>query len=334
MLRSARAFAVLVVATAAPISAATCEPRYAWRSTPYPVTAQTLARRIEPPPGFERAAVEAGGFAEWLRGLPLKPAGTPVLLHTGGPKLRQDVHVAVIDIDVGTRDLQQCADAAMRLRAEWLFAVGQPQAIAFNATGSGQPITYSRWSAGERPRISEPSLSWSRSARPDTGYASFRRYMDVVFAYAGTYSLERELASIGLADLAAGDLFIKAGFPGHAVLVVDVVESRTTGETLPAVAELHARTGDARAEEPAKRGRLALVSARIRRAAGYAGVGVPAREPQALALIGRCRDHSAPSFFSASIAAGCWGSTSSARRYSKMARSLSPFLLKTSPRLT
>lgn len=45
-----------------------------------------------------------------------------------------------------------------------------------------------------------------------------------------TYSLERELASVGLADLAAGDLFIKGSFPGHAVLVVDVVESRTTGE--------------------------------------------------------------------------------------------------------
>jgi hypothetical protein len=40
-----------------------------------------------------------------------------VLLYNGAPKFRQDVHAAVIDIDVGTRDLQQCADATMRLRA-------------------------------------------------------------------------------------------------------------------------------------------------------------------------------------------------------------------------
>ena len=31
-------------------------------------------------------------------------------------------------------------------------------------------------------------------------------------------------------ELAAGDLFIKGGFPGHAVLVADVAESRATGE--------------------------------------------------------------------------------------------------------
>ena len=33
-----------------------------------------------------------------------------------------------------------------------------------------------------------------------------------------------------MAELAAGDLFIKGGFPGHAVLVADVVENRATGE--------------------------------------------------------------------------------------------------------
>ena len=54
--------------------------------------------------------------------------------------------------------------------------------------------------------------------------------MDVVFTWAGTYSLERELAPKPVAELAAGDLFIKGGFPGHAVLVADVVENRATGE--------------------------------------------------------------------------------------------------------
>ena len=201
---------------------------YRWpRSAP---AADTLASRIAPPPGFERVMAEPGSFAAWLRGLPLKPAGAPVLLHTGAPKARQDVHVAVVDIDVGTRDLQQCADAIMRLRAEWLFAADRAREIAFNDTGSAKPIAFARWAAGERPRISGRSLSWSRSAAPDAGYASFRRYMDVVFAWAGTYSLERELKPAALADIAAGDVFIKGGFPGHAVLVADVVENRATGE--------------------------------------------------------------------------------------------------------
>jgi len=199
----------------------------------WPISAprvETLASRVAPPPGFERVAAERGSFAAWLRGLPLKASGTPVLLHTGAQKLRQDVHVAVVDIDVGTRDLQQCADAVMRLRAEWLFAVGRTQEIAFDDTGSAKPIAFSRWAAGERPRPSGNALAWSRSAAPDASYASFRRYMDTVFTWAGTHSLERELASVPVADIAPGDLFIKGGFPGHAVLVADVAKS-AAGET-------------------------------------------------------------------------------------------------------
>jgi hypothetical protein len=174
--------------------------------------------------------VPEGSFAAWLRGLPVKSAGAPVLLHTGAPKFRQDVHVAVVDIDVGSKDLQQCADAAMRLRAEWQFAAGRARDIAFNDTGAAKPIAFTRWAAGERPRPSGRSLAWSRSAAPDAGYASFRRYMDTVFAWAGTYSLERELPAVPVAQLQAGDLFIKGGFPGHAVLVADVVHSTDGGE--------------------------------------------------------------------------------------------------------
>ena len=94
----------------------------------------TLANRIPPPPGFERIPVTDGSFAAWLRGLPMRPDGAPVLTHTGKPKWRQDVHAAVVDIDVGSRDLQQCADAIMRLRAEWLYSAGRDGDIAFNDT--------------------------------------------------------------------------------------------------------------------------------------------------------------------------------------------------------
>lgn len=181
-------------------------PSYAWhRSGDPPVAlAETLAGRIDPPPGFTRVAVQAGSFGEWLRGLPLKPAGAPVLLHTGAPKWRQDVHAAVVDIDTGPRDLQQCADAIMRLRAEWLWSLGRRSEIAFNDTD------------GSRRRFSSTGGS---------DYASFRKYMDRVFAYAGTYSLERELKPVVAADVAIGDVFIKGGFPGHAVLVADMAVS-------------------------------------------------------------------------------------------------------------
>src|SRR5262245_24806779 len=206
------------------------EPRYAWPAAQAHAGRDTLAQRIAPPTGFDRRPVPPDSFAAWLRDLPLKSAGAPVLLYTGAPKFRQDVHAAVVDIDVGTRDLQQCADAAMRLRAEWLYAMQRPSEIAFNDTGSGQPIAFTRWAAGDRPRPSGRTLAWSRGAAPDGSYASFRRYMDTVFTWAGTHSLERQLAAVPTDAIAAGDLFIKGGFPGHAVLVADVAKS-PAGET-------------------------------------------------------------------------------------------------------
>src|SRR5438876_11973280 len=91
--RPARTFAVAFVAIAAGLASAVAEPGYAWRGASVTPAAETLAQRIAPPPGFERPAATPASFAAWLRGLPLKPPGSPVLLYTGAPKFRQDVHV-------------------------------------------------------------------------------------------------------------------------------------------------------------------------------------------------------------------------------------------------
>jgi hypothetical protein len=52
-----------------------------------------------------------------------------------------------------------------------------------------------------------------------------------VFTYAGSQSLSRELAAVKEpAQMAIGDVFIRGGSPGHAVLVVDMAEKPATGE--------------------------------------------------------------------------------------------------------
>ena len=222
--------ALLLVAAPAVAVAA---PGYAWQFAP---GEQTFAERIPPPPGFSRTSVAADSWAAWLRGLPMKPANAPVLIYTGAQKWRQDVHAAVIDIDVGKRNLQQCADAIMRLRAEWLFAADRKGDIRFNDT-EGKRLTF--------------------SSRRDSGYAAFRKYMDYVFAYAGTYSLERELKPAPLASLQTGDVFIKGGFPATPSRRRHGRERTDGREALPARAELHARTGNARPQEPGRRRRFA-----------------------------------------------------------------------------
>lgn len=204
------AYFAAIALLATPPQAAASAPRYLWRTDHASVPGATLATRFAPPIGFDRDPTPPGSFSEWLRGLPLKPEGSKVLTYSGNPKWRQDVHAAVIDIDVGKRDLQQCADAVMRLRAEWLLSTGRSKEIAFNDTD------------GKRRRFSPRGGG-------DT-YPAFRKYMDLVFAYAGTYSLERELKPVPVEGIEAGDVFIKGGFPGHAVLVADMTVNRETGE--------------------------------------------------------------------------------------------------------
>lgn len=191
---------------------------------------QSIRFRIPPPAGFERMPVRTDSFAEWLQNLPLKPAGTIVYLYNGERKGNQRAHFAVVDIDPGKRDLQQCADAVMRLRAEYLRACGSSAAISFNFT-SGDAASYEKWQQGYRPQIQGNAVSWRKTAAPDADYAGFRQYLETVFTYAGTWSLSKEMIAVPVTDsLQAGDVFIRGGFPGHAVIVVAVAANPDTGE--------------------------------------------------------------------------------------------------------
>jgi hypothetical protein len=189
-----------------------------------------LAARVAAPRGFVRTAAPVGSFAAWLRGLPLRPGCLPVHLYDGTRKGNQQAHAAVLHLDVGQADLQQCADAVMRLRAEYLYSRGDYAKIHFNFT-NGTRVDFSAWARGLRPVIRGNRVTWASRARPDYGYATFRAYLTTVFTYAGTASLARELAPVAVADIQPGDVFIHGGAPGHAVIVLDVATHPRTRQT-------------------------------------------------------------------------------------------------------
>ena len=180
-----------------------------------------LAGRIAPPDGYTRVSPSEGSFGWWLQRLPLEAGKPPVHLYNGRLKGNQNAHCAVMDIDVGSRNLQQCADAVIRLRAEYLYSRNPLSDIVFHFT-SGDAAPWKMWREGWRPRVDGSRVKWEKSAAPDAGHAALRRYLDTVFIYAGTLSLSQELAPVAdLRDIAGGDVFIRGGTPGHAVLVVD-----------------------------------------------------------------------------------------------------------------
>ncbi|OON70260.1 DUF4846 domain-containing protein [Hymenobacter sp. CRA2] len=199
---------------------------YAWLTHAYRPDA-SLASRFAPPAGCQRVSAAAGSFGHWLRYLPLRPKGTAVRLHNGQLKQPQSVHAAVLDIDTGTRDLQQCADAVMRLRAEYLF--GQNfRRIHFHLT-SGYDAWFGDWVDGQGFRLAGETVEASKRPAEAPTHTALRRYLDQVFTFAGTLSLSRELRPVPLAEAQPGDVFIKGGAPGHAVIILDVAQHPASG---------------------------------------------------------------------------------------------------------
>jgi hypothetical protein len=205
-------------------------PTFPWLETYDPAT--SISQQIPVPVGYQRLELANNSFGHWLRQLPLHPQGTPVLLYNGRSKPYQAGAHRVLNIDIGKRDLQQCADAVMRLRAEYLYHQKNYEAIHFNYT-SGHTIRFSDWSKGKRPKVSGSKVTFSAPKETiDTSYSQFKRYLTNVYNYAGTASLSKELHKKAIASIEPGDVFIQGGFPGHAILVMDVAQHPTTGERL------------------------------------------------------------------------------------------------------
>ena len=187
----------------------------------------TLEARIATAPGFTRVAVPDKGFGAFLRTLPLAPEGTKVQDFRGAPLYDDGRHEnigAVVDIDIGTRDLQQCADAVIRMHAEWHYGHGDRD-LGYHAA-SGQPLRYTKWLGGERMVPEGKAVHPRAVAAPRKDeHAAMRAWLDEVFSWANTGSLAREGQAIDFADVQPGDFFVMPGSPfGHAVLVLDVAK--------------------------------------------------------------------------------------------------------------
>ncbi len=154
---------------------------------------------INTPEGYKRQVAVPGSFHTWLREVPLKQDKT-VYLYNGTVKPNQSAQFAVIDIPVGKKDLQQCADAVMKLRAEYLYAQKRFSDIAFM----------------------DFNEKWYRLPGAITR-TSFDNYLQLVFGWCGSASLEKQLRVVpDFGSLKAGDVLVQGGFPGHAMLVVDI----------------------------------------------------------------------------------------------------------------
>lgn len=183
--------------------------------------ADNVNNRFAAPAGFKKIASPQGSFGAYLQSLALKPAGTHTQTYKGDVARTDAYTAAVVNMSVGTQDLQQCADAVIRLRAEYLYQRNDYQNISFNFT-SGFKCDFVHYANGYR----YANGKWVLKGKKDYSRENFMRYLNLVFSYAGTISLQKELKAVTNAnDIQAGDVFIKGGSPGHCFTVLQVAEN-------------------------------------------------------------------------------------------------------------
>lgn len=190
---------------------------------------KTIESRFNPLTNCERISAEPNSFGEFLRGLSLKPHGSEVKYYDGNLKRNDNVYVGVVDLPIGKRDLHQCADAIMRLRADYLRTEKRFDEIKFTFN-NGFVAEYSKWKEGYRIGFNGESFSWKKKTSPSDSDESYWKYLEYVFSFAGTWSLEKELNAVSNDNMEIGDIFIYGGAPGHAVIVVDMIEDKSNGK--------------------------------------------------------------------------------------------------------
>jgi len=171
--------------------------------------AKTIKDRFVEFGNYKRQELDTNSFAYYLRNLALKPFGEKVKYYNGAIKNNEGVNISVVNMKIGKRDLQQCADAVMRLRGEYLYQRKEYNQIHFNFLSDGKPRYFNDYAKG------------------DYSYKKFTKYMDYIFSYANTGSLHKELVKVNnINDIQIGDVFIQTGNPyGHAIIVVDLMQN-------------------------------------------------------------------------------------------------------------
>ena len=211
-------------------TAAEAAKMYPWsrRAASY----ESWCARFPAPAGYTRVPAVKDSYAWWLRHLPALAAGTPVKDYTGTTLLSATViSVAVIDLDVGTQDLQQCMDTIIRLRGEYHWYRDSADSVKFRYAG-GLYYGFFDWRQGLRPEKVGGRIQLVARATAAGGRKSFEKYLRFMYAMTGTAHNTQELP-VTAATLAPGDFFIEPSPSprqlGHALIVLDVARDARGG---------------------------------------------------------------------------------------------------------
>lgn len=178
----------------------------------------TTINKVSLPNGFVRQQTDSLSFGYYLQHLAFAKDNT-VYYYDGTTKQNQSQHYKVINLPLTKTDIQQCADAIMRLRANYFFTKKQYQKIEFKS--STTTYNFGNW------------INQHDAGSPLHINTLYQKFLETVFINCGTYNLAAMLKPKQHAtNIKVGDVFVKGGSPGHAMIVVDVAYNAKTQQTI------------------------------------------------------------------------------------------------------
>ena len=160
--------------------------------------------------GYTRVSVADSSYAAYLRSLPLKRRGSRLRLYSGVFAKHQILSAAVVNQPLLNK-YEQCADVAIRLRAEYLWQNGRYDEIRFTD-------------------VHDSVMQYAvDSTRLDSLRYDFEEYLKEVFAWCNTMSMYEETMPRDFMEVEAGDILVHPPLEGedygHAIVVVDVAKN-------------------------------------------------------------------------------------------------------------
>ena len=192
----------------------------------------TIETKYNPPEGFER--IYNDGYSKFLRQFPLKKNN--IVKYYDGYDLKEkpnnNIWDAVFDYDIGKKNLHQCADAVLYIRAKYLHTNGLTDKLNYTFL-IGYEANYldfiTHFYVVNGSKVSLVPRKNPLIDNPST----FSKWIEKIWIWSNTESIDKyDSYSVAIKDIRPGDFFIKSnpGSIGHAIIVVDVAENPSTAQ--------------------------------------------------------------------------------------------------------
>lgn len=157
---------------------------------------------------------------EFMRSLPVRSKDAKVKLYTKEEKAEQDSHIAIFNLPVDSRNLQQRGSSMMRLYAEYYWTNHDYDNMKYHLLDNFA-MEYERWTKGERLNYQNNAFSWYSSDKKGDSYETLLEYLEYYFSYTGMSTLLAESHKADVNNISVGDFFVDEK-KENAAMVVDV----------------------------------------------------------------------------------------------------------------